>query len=153
MGDGYGYKCKRCGHKYNVLLGCGLRFPIEYRNTIKEIKRFKHGIRWRNLVKKHMCIDAERDLYQCECGYWKVKNNLSIYEPIDENIVTTSEKEYPLITRWKIEKENYRLVAEYNHRCRRCHKVMHVVKKEDVGELPCPICRKLNESDTFIRWD
>lgn len=59
---------------------------------------------------------------------YKAKKAANKTQPaIDENIVTTSEKEYPLIPRWKIEKENYRLVAEYNHRCRRCHKVRKVL--------------------------
>ncbi|MBP9997202.1 MAG: hypothetical protein KBT19_08065 [Lachnospiraceae bacterium] len=154
MGNGYGFKCKRCNREYEVLLGCGKRFSEEYQQTIEEVKRFKYGVKWRNLVKnrKNINIDVEYDLYQCECGYWKVKRNLSIFEPIDETNITTSE-EYPLVTRWERKEGKYRLVAENKHKCRRCRKPMHVIKEEDIDKLPCPRCGELNESETFIRWD
>lgn len=163
MGDGYRFKCKECGHEYNVFLGIGFMFPEEYRKTVEEASTGKYGEEWKQLMnsQKYMDIDAEEALYTCDCGGWKVEKGLSIYAPIHPEKVAKSKFGIKTVEEWGYvpyvmhfdRPKRYKLVKEYKHMCDKCEKEMHKVSEVESPNLSCPKCGCINATNDKLLWD
>lgn len=151
MGSGYSFKCKKCGREYDVLVGIGFRFPTEYQNCIKAIKRGKYGLEWKTLFLKtpNAVVDAEEYLYVCNsCGYWKIEKSLSLYSSTVELSKDTYIMPYKLT-------EACNFIKSYYHKCKKCGKQMHKVDEDDIPSLllSCPKCGTENNVAELIMWD
>lgn len=151
MGTGYAFKCKKCGHEYDVLVGCGFRFPKEYQECIKAIKCGKYGSEWKSLFLEthNAVVDADEYLYICRsCGNWKVEKSLSLYSSTAELSEDTYVMPYEL-------NETCNFIKSYFHKCKKCKKRMHRVDEDDILSLllPCPKCGTENNVAELIMWD
>lgn len=164
MGQGYGYKCKKCHYEYSVYLGGGMKYPKEYRKKIEEISTGIYGTERKNLIDKteYAAIDADRVVYVCSaCNNWELGTDVTLYAPnepekilkIQYGIKTVEEWGYvPYVTRWEL-KENYHILKRYYHKCKNCGKRMHKASEKEEINLPCPKCGEPNTAESIIMWD
>ncbi len=164
MGQGYSYKCRKCGNKYNIMPGSGMMFPEEYRETVARIRSGEYGAEWKERFseKEYTAVNAERALYLCSCGAFQIEPNLSLYEPADpEGLkkVQFGEKtveewgDIPYMT-WEL-KKYLKYTAAYSHKCPECGKRMHKVSENVIKDtaLRCPECGEPNKPDGELLWD
>ena len=86
MGSGNSCKCKKCGNEYVAFTGVGFFYPTDCEAALERMKNGEYGVEWKKLISsyKYPVIDAENQLYCCECGYWKVDEKLDLYVPKNE---------------------------------------------------------------------
>ncbi len=163
MGQGYGYKCKKCKHEYSIYLGVGMMYPEVYQRTVKAALDGAYGEEWRALMnsQKYMDIDASKDLYVCNCGAWKLEENLSVYAPNDLSDIENKQygirnvKEWghvPYVS-WYHREQGYHFIKAYVHKCDKCGMKMHKVDEDKIGSLQCPKCGCENDITSIINWD
>lgn len=163
MGQGYGFKCKKCNHEYSVSTGVGFIYPSIYEDTIKAAQAGKYGEEWRQLIdsKRYMDIDASEQVFVCECGNWKNEMDLSVYEPKNESRIKklkfgeldVSEMNHlPYVMKYDRDRL-FKLVKEYPHMCDKCGKQMKLVDEDSIDRLACPKCGEVNETRDFICFD
>ncbi len=164
MGEGHGYKCKKCHNKYSVYLGVGMNYPEVYRQKLEEIAGGAYGTERKDLIKKtkYATIDAGQVLYVCSsCGNWEVGTDVTLYAPNEPKKIlkiqygekTVEELGYvPYVTNWDLQ-ENYHVLKRYYHKCKKCGKRMHKASEQEELNLPCPKCGEPNTAQTTIMWD
>ncbi len=146
MGDGYIYKCEKCGTEYHVFTGAGMAYPRVYKETVKAIKNGDHGEELKEifLARNDVAVDAENHLYYCEkCGKWEVTEDMSVYyrkdgAKTDFAFMVDTDKEYALLKK-----------AE--HKCPDCGSEM--TRDPDIEELACPNCGTKNRPSVEVMWD
>lgn len=148
MGQGYLYKCSRCGEEYSVNKGIGMMFPSEYKSIVSNIRKGRFGKEMQDDFNKvpHMAVDIERNYYECDdCGYWDVLNCLDLYEPKD-----TSEEKDSYVMSDEL-KANYILFRKYEHRCPECNG--HMTERNRRRKIRCPRCGHKNMPAGMCMWD
>ena len=164
MGDGYGYTCKKCKHKYFVHLGNGMMYPTVYRNIVVDISEGAYGADLQELYNSipYAAVDGARVVFICEgCGAWELGSDVSLYAPNDPDsipqkrfgIKTVAEWGYvPYVTNWHLKNE-YHLVKRHYHHCCKCGEKMRKASSAELTTLPCPECGGENQADDWITWD
>ena len=164
MGDGYGYKCKKCSHEYSVFLGIGMLYPMEYEKMVNDIVSGKYGPDVQNLMQNtpYAAVDAGNRLFSCSrCGFWEVGKDLTIYAPDDSDMIIMKKYgdktvgklgEVPYVMGSDL-KENYHVLKRHYHKCPQCGGRMHKAGKHEILNLPCPNCGERNEQKSTIIWD
>lgn len=167
MGKGYGLICSECGNSYEVFLGCGMGFPVEYKKLVQDIEAGRYGKEWQELAAQteHFAIDAENHLFRCEnCGFWKCSPSLSIYAPRNVKKVLSTQYGEKTVREWGRApyvmtadlKSDYTLVKERIHTCDHCGHDMRMFSDRGAGHaaLKCPDCGGKLERDPYaILWD
>ena len=164
MGQGYGFKCKKCGCKYSVSFGIGMMYPKVYRDKISEIEKGTYGAEWKELLDKtpYAAINGNEFVYLCDsCNRWETETDVTLYAPNDPEsipkkrygIKTVEEWGYvPYVTEWDL-KEDYHVLKRKYHICENCGRRMHKASEKELRNLPCPKCGVLNEVADYIHWD
>lgn len=152
MGKGFTYTCKKCYHKYSVMLGIGMMFPTVYAEETQKISDGMYGDEWRDLYNKipYAAIDASKTLYICDnCKRWEEGTDITLYQPKDPDadwgIV-------PYVMKMDLEKD-YRVLKRYYHHCNICKKRMHKATSEELMDLYCPKCGEKNLAQDLLMWD
>lgn len=152
MGSGTVYKCKKCGHEFNVLTGIGMLYPHVCNETKEKIRKGKYGKEWKTLLNENpdCIVNCERELLICEdCGTPKTEKNLSLYLP------RKRAKTNPYAFGEELEKK-HTLLAAYPHRCKKCGGSCKAVRQEIFpSSLKCPKCgeKMVNDPMLMISWD
>ena len=155
MSKGYNFKCKKCGEEYSVFTGIGMLMPMEYRQTLDEIRQGVWGEEYKQTLADNplMAVDVEEEVYICgTCGRWKNEKNMDLYAPNHPEEKTVAEKGCePFVMRADL-LENYRLVKRRVHYCE-CGKRMRRATDSEARNLPCPHCGEVNTAQTPVLWD
>ena len=147
MGNGYSYKCIKCGNEYTVNTGIGFMFPNDYQRIMKEISKGRYGEKRKALYRNipGLAVDAGRHYYECkDCGYWSVEENLDLYEPKKEVGEVHCVMPDDL-------KRKYKFIDKYDHRCPECNGQMK--QRDRKVNVRCPSCRTVNEPLGSVDWD
>ena len=164
MGQGYSYRCKKCGHEYSVDPGMGMLYPNVFRERLAEIAEGAYGTELKDLIDNtdYAAIDASSVVYICSyCNRWELGTDVTLYAPNDPEsiakkqygILTVEEWGYvPYVTRWNLERE-YHVLKRYYHKCEKCGRRMHKASDYEEQNLSCPKCGEPNSTDRFFFWD
>ena len=164
MGNGYSYKCRKCGHEYSIHIGSGMLYPMAYKSFVKDISEGKYGADRQKTLNDtlYAVVNAEETLYICDkCNHWEIRNDLTIYAPNDPDKVenerygdkTVKELGYVPYVMENDLKENYHAIKRYYCSCPECGKRMHKAGDMEWYRLACPECGELNEVESRILWD
>lgn len=129
MGQGYSYKCEKCGYTLEYLQGVGFMFIFEAEEILKEMLNGKYGKRFMELSTQADNPQAEhsKELYKCTgCGELRPSMEVKLYD-------------------------GNKLLLEKQHRCGKCRKPMVVVSKKE--KLLCPKCHTPLSIGDFLMWD
>lgn len=155
MGAEWNLLCPKCGTEYSVRLGIGYVFPLEYKETVNEIKAGKYGTDWQKLFGSvpGAAVNAEAEFYVCAfCGGFSNEKNLSVYSPKGKSREAHTDQTGSKYCTLDDLKEGYRLVKSYVHKCPECGKRMHKYRPGDL--LKCPHCKeKSMDIETGALWD
>ena len=154
MGNGFGIKCKKCGYHYVAMDGIGYMFPVEYSDTVKDIREGKYGDEYKMFFEKHKdaAVNCGNETAVCtKCGHLDSVMNLSLYLPKDGN--NSDGCVMP-----RVLEEDFDKCLEYDHTCSECGGKMLIISPEDEirnGALKCPICGEIliEDKDVKIIWD
>ncbi len=165
MGQGYEYRCRKCGKGISVLTGVGFLFPITYAELMEKGRAGELGKEIQEFLNDHAdgALNAEEAAYQCKkCGNVISEPILTMYLPKDPEKIKTKHK-----GRWSIAvpaedmdyvspgdlKEDYKVYKIYPHYCGKCGSRMRkLTDKELEAGLNCPVCGEAMESG-IIMWD
>ena len=154
MGNGIGYKCSKCGKRYQASWGIGMMFPEQYIKLVEKAGRGDFGKAYKDLFAKDpkMAIDAEEYVYCCSvCHAWRVEPELTLYQPKDgyESIIN---QDYVMRNELKM---YYRTCKHFSHKCPKCKGRMHRASEDEIQMLPCPYCGGPRDMDyeELIMWD
>jgi len=164
MGSGYGFKCKKCGHDYNIHCGIGMMFPKEYQSCIEDVKNGVYGDEWKSIAssEKYFAVDASRNLYVCKkCNNWNVEYSMSIYKPKNSNDIMNKRYGEKNVKEWRYVpyvmqydlNNDYTFIKSYIHKCGKCGNRMRKVDIDHLSVLSCPKCGTDNNAVDMIRWD
>ena len=164
MGTGYRYVCSKCKEEYEVFQGIGMLFPTTYKNLVDKIKKGEYGKEWKELFEttKNVAVDAETHIYCCsECRSWNAEPGISLYVAVNDSAIEDVKNGYAVfydddsIPAMMGNKPEYRLLKEYEHKCKKCGSVMHETGNEEICSLPCPKCGSAPDMEHFgiINWD
>lgn len=164
MGKGYAFKCKTCGHEYNVNIGIGFMYPQIFRETLEKIAAGEYGAEWKEAYDKNLyvAIDAATVLFKCnKCGNWEKGKDISLYAPNHPELIPTKQYGEKTVEEWGYVPyvtysdlvNEYHLIKPYQHKCKRCGEDMQ--PSNEVPEcLPCPNCGSESEMlPSIIMWD
>ncbi|MBP5092813.1 MAG: hypothetical protein J6332_02055 [Abditibacteriota bacterium] len=155
MGQGYSFTCKKCGKEHQIFLGVGKKYFITCKKIKRDIQKGKYGKEWEKLFKCDMTVDAENKLYVCgKCKNWVVEPDLSLYKPKVKKSLAEILSEICMPS--YLDKEEYTLVKEYEHRCKKCGNVMecHDISGYKLPDMKCPDCGgDFNTMIGEIFWD
>ena len=164
MGQGYGFKCEKCGKIFAVFLGIGFRFPSAYRDTVTAISKGKFGKKMKAVFEAvpHCALDGEVHLYRCDsCGGWRPAPGLDLYEPNDPEKLPVRARGNNPLPEWDTAeyvmpnelKSHYHMIREYSHRCPECRKKLRkVTGMDEMKRLPCPDCGTICDGKEIL-WD
>ncbi len=167
MGMGYRYHCNQCGMNYKVSTGVGMTFPQVYQQIVADVLAGKCGQEWKDVAQniQHFAVDAELRLYRCDhCGFWDVGYDLSLYAPKSLDKLLKKQYGEKTVAEWGYAPyvmdsdlaEDYDLIKERLHPCKKCGKPMTVVNAEsdEAPDLKCLECgASLVCSDCKLFWD
>ena len=168
MGNGIGYECERCGHSFDMYLGCGMAYPSAYAEVVADVRAGTYGEEWKKAFEETewAAVSAEPKLFWCEeCGAWDVGPDLSIWTPKDleaykrkdrgdKKMLFYGEPQCPMERELR---EDFKPVKIREHACPACGKRMHACL--DAGKAPrmlkCPDCEgQLKRRDDWtVMWD
>lgn len=166
MGNGFGYKCSKCGKEYQGFLGIGMLFPTVYQEVVDSIRKGKYGEEWKKLTdnKDSIAVDAAKHVYCCsKCNAWEVEYGLSLYQPLTDSalqdvqrgfVIIGADSGMPFLGPVKFS-ENYKLIKHYIHKCPKCNSRMHKASKREIDNLNCPYCggERDKSCTRVIMWD
>lgn len=143
MGYGVIFECKKCKKKHEIFLGWGFLYPSLCAELTEASLNGKFGDEWKTSCEntENPCVDADKYLYVCKCGYWKEDYYLSLYSVNEgESFILHGESKF---------------VKSFNHICPVCGKRMKKELPEKLSRpLLCHKCGKpLEQSDDYIMWD
>ena len=159
MGNGFKYKCSKCGKHYSGIWGIGMMFPQIYQETIAKIEQGEYGENWKRLYfdNDHVAVDAEEYVYICSsCNAWKIDKGLSLYTANSEGAKKSIERGCVVINdRLRYETEAFKLLKSYIHKCDNCGGRMHKANGKEIRNLPCPHCGGARDKNIeyVINWD
>lgn len=164
MGYGLGFKCSKCQKDYDVFLGIGMMFPKVYKELVEKIRSGKYGSEWKTLIdsEDNVVVDAEKTVFCCpECAAWRAEPNLSLYVAVNEDAIKEAKSGYPYmhkmspIAEFMMTKPEYKLLKQYDHKCKKCKIVMHEASDDELRSLPCPKCGAApdEEHSSCFNWD
>ena len=164
MGSGFEYKCSKCNKEYGITLGIGMMYPVVYKELVDDVKNGAFGEEWKQLFDEteNVAVDAENRVYIChDCGSWIEEKGLSLYVADNEYALKDVKKGLPIfygddsIPAMMGQKPKYRLLKEYEHKCKKCCAKMREASKEELYSLPCPDCGAKPDPDSigFVNWD
>lgn len=161
MGSGNSYKCKKCGSEYAAFTGIGFLYPQVCRDALERMQNGEYGEEWKKLVLsyKYPVVDAEDQLYCCECGHWEVDERLDLYVPKHEEVVARLHYGEKTVEEWGYvpyldHETRFRLLKKYPHVCPDCGKEMKETDSDENTKLKCPECGTENLPDPGgILWD
>ena len=166
MGNGFSYKCCKCGKEYQGFLGVGMLFPTVYQELIDSIKNGEYGSEWKDLIEseENVAVDAVKHVYCCsKCNAWKVEYGLSLYHPLTDSaledvrrgfVIVGADSGMPLLESVKFS-DNYKLIRHYRHKCDNCGSITHKASNKEINNLHCPYCggERDKEYMNVIMWD
>ena len=164
MGYGYDYKCRKCGHHYDVYIGGGFSLPSVYREMVDAISDGVYGDEWRDVYNstEYAAVNADKHVFICDsCKKWEVGRDLTIYAPNDPEIIrhmtfgdkTVEEWGYvPYVMAGEL-RVYYHVLKRHYSKCKTCGRRMHKATQEELGNLPCPECGEANSYTETIMWD
>lgn len=153
MGSGFTFKCGKCDYKFEAMLGIGMLFPIEYRNTIKEIKEGVYGEEYKQFFEDHpnAAVNCEMESAVCtKCNKLQSVRNMTLYLPQDED---DDPEEYLMAEELE---DNYIKCKEYEHKCPDCSspmKIIDLLEEASLGTLKCPECGGELMLSGDLNWD
>ena len=139
-------------------------FPRVYRGLLDEIKNGKYGEDFQYLANsvQYAAVNAVKQVYICShCGRWRTEYVLDLYEPKNTKIIsqqkygdkTVAELGYvPCFLPW-IDRDNYKLLKRFIHKCPDCGKRTHKASKTETDCLPCPKCKSKDITAGELNWD
>ena len=155
MGQGYVLKCKNCDYKYTAMTSIGMLFPVEYRDTMKDIRDGRLGEEYRAFVEENpdAVVNLDRKVGICDkCGRIDTLMELSLYKPLKPS---SEYREEEYVMPLELE-ECYIKCKDYEHKCS-CGGNIRLISLEDEGDiglLKCPICGSALEiGQDRILWD
>lgn len=149
--------CTKCGFTQTMFLKNGCIFPQIYQWAVETIRLGKRGKEWKELLENtpNAAVNVGKHIYICdECGYFLVRQDLSIHVPLDPNTskihTEPYSEDYPALgMEYVLPMEIrywYRLVKEYTHYCPECKSPLHKYRGTDI--LKCPEC-----GEYAMTWD
>lgn len=162
MGQGIGFRCKKCGYETNAYCGFGMGYSYVYRESMEKARSGGLGEKTRLFFEQHPegALNCENGPYLCtRCGEIECKEKMDLYLP-KEGEPAGSIYGGPDV--WPMElKERYRLYARGKHTCGKCGGAMRpnspetLRRKAAEGALRCPSCGgRLEEDETeMVLWD
>ena len=149
MGLVYEFRCKKCKHQYNILLGYGKLYSYSYKQTVENIKNGIYGDKWKNifLSRDNLVVDIKQCLYTCQCGNWSLERALNLYSP------KNSAKPAPPYVMEDDLKSDYYRIGHYKHICKKCSAEMHKTDNTSEIMLSCPECENINNPSILVYVD
>lgn len=134
----YTLQCERCHREYEARFNLSAMAEMDYELTMQKALGGDFGMEIAETVKKHpeYVISCEPFLYYCQnCGNWHSDYQLSLYEPVNENI----RYHYDSLN----ENDEFKLVGKYEHVCEKCGSMMeeHDEYSFRKMDLKCPCCK------------
>lgn len=164
MGQGYDYKCPKCGHRVGVSFGVGMLFPKTYQETIQAGKSGELGDELKTFFTEHPdgAIDASLVAGVCiKCGAVHNVQDLSMYLP-KKNFTRKKNRgswsvaapfdDADYVSSWELA-DDYELFAKYPHKCKRCGGDMEIFTQQTFRTPDCPHCHAPMIEDGLIMWD
>ena len=167
MGDGYSFRCKKCGYSFMANLGVGFFFPQVYRDTVNAMKQGDYGEKPKRFFEENPkgAITCDSVLVKCkDCGNYFDVPELKMFTPKPgyhppgpkprgswSGPFPSEEIEYVGSEIW----DNYDYYDQYEHRCPDCNGTVEFIPYEDIknGNIICGKCGERMEMEGFIFWD
>ena len=151
MGQGFDYRCCKCGYEFSALLGVGYAYPLTYKETMQEAREGKLGEDIKKFLEGNPqgAIDPKNVVAQCKiCGEYEQVQDLSMYIPKE----TKGEKLNKDID-FVVDFKDYKLEKKYDHKCSTCGGKMKILRGKALDSLTCPRCKSEMERVEGFLWD
>ncbi|MBQ6002536.1 MAG: hypothetical protein IJL18_06755, partial [Synergistaceae bacterium] len=148
MGEVVGYKCEKCGYRFDAYLGMCFGFLRIYNETVAKMKNGKLGEEAKQFFDEHPdgAINCDRVIMHCEkCGEYDSHKALTMYVPKDGHVMSYS------IPSWDLWAGRYTRYADYPHKCEYCGGDMRIVAGDE--PIVCPHCGEEMAKSLVGFWD